>query len=149
MYRYAAVFPGAQPEIFLGRGGFVKLRHFDKHFLKKLGKKAPQRKILEFFFLDTFKTAFWMANLTYGWTQSGHFFQVARLLSEISTLFYGVSYYFSKWLPRNLRKILWKMSMVMSSFSNGESVGLPTLLKTESTADILIDQIHKFQKSCY
>ena len=26
----------AQPEIFQGRGGFMKLGHFDKHFLKKL-----------------------------------------------------------------------------------------------------------------
>ena len=25
---------GAQPEIFQGRGGFVKLGHFDKHFIK-------------------------------------------------------------------------------------------------------------------
>ena len=62
--RFFIAFAGAQPEIFLGRGGFVKLGHFDKHFLKKSRKKAPQRKILEFFLLDTFKSAFWMANLT-------------------------------------------------------------------------------------
>ena len=37
----------------------------------------------------------------------------------------------------------------MSSFTNGESVGPPTLLKTDPTTDILIDQIHKFQKSYY
>ena len=49
---------GAQPKIFLGRGGFVKLGHFDKHFLKKSGKKAPQGKILEFFLVETFETAF-------------------------------------------------------------------------------------------
>ena len=24
----------AQPEVFQGRGGFVKSRHFDKHFIK-------------------------------------------------------------------------------------------------------------------
>ena len=48
----------AQPEIFQGRGGFVKLGHFDKHFIKKLRKKAPQGKILEFFLLDTLKTTF-------------------------------------------------------------------------------------------
>ena len=47
---------GAQPEIFPGRGGFVKLGHFDKHFIKKSRKKAPQGKILELFFLDTLKT---------------------------------------------------------------------------------------------
>ena len=30
----------AQPEIFQGKGGFVKLGHFDKHFIKKSRKKA-------------------------------------------------------------------------------------------------------------
>ena len=55
---------GAQPEIFQGRGGFVKLGHLDKHFTKKSRKKAPQAKILEFFLLDTLKATFWMANLT-------------------------------------------------------------------------------------
>ena len=49
---------GAQPEIFQGRGGFVKLGHFDKHVIKKLRKKAPQGKDLEFFLLDTLKTTF-------------------------------------------------------------------------------------------
>ena len=48
----------AQPEIFQGRGGFVKLGHFDKHFIKTLGKQAPQGKILEFFLLDTLKITF-------------------------------------------------------------------------------------------
>ena len=50
--------PGAQPEIFQGRRGFVKLGHFDKHFIKKSRKKASQGKILEFFLLDTLKTTF-------------------------------------------------------------------------------------------
>ena len=49
---------GAQPDIFHGRGGFVKLEHFDKHFIKKSRKTAPQGKILEFFHLDTLKTTF-------------------------------------------------------------------------------------------
>ena len=49
---------GAQPEIFQGRGGFVKLGHFDKHFIKKSRKTAPQGKILEFSHLDTLKTTF-------------------------------------------------------------------------------------------
>ena len=65
---------GAQREIFQGRGGFVKLEHFDKNFIKKSRKKAPQGRILEFFLLNTLKTTFWMANLTKGWTHSGHFF---------------------------------------------------------------------------
>ena len=33
--------------------------------------------------------------------------------------------------------------MVISSFSNGENVLLPTLLKADPIADNLIDQIHK------
>ena len=37
---------GAQPEIFQGRESFVKLGHFDKHFIKKSRKKAPQGNIL-------------------------------------------------------------------------------------------------------
>ena len=32
---------GAQPEIFQGKGGFVKLEDFDKHFIKKSRKKVP------------------------------------------------------------------------------------------------------------
>ena len=47
-----------QPEIFQGRGGFVKLRHFNKHFTKTSRKKSPKGKLLEFFLLDTFKTTF-------------------------------------------------------------------------------------------
>ena len=35
---------GAQSEIFQGRGGFVKLGHFDKHFMKKSKKKGPAGK---------------------------------------------------------------------------------------------------------
>ena len=33
--------------------------------------------------------------------------------------------------------------MVMFSFSNGENVRLPTLVKADPITDILIDQIHK------
>ena len=42
---------GAQPETFQGRGGFVKLGHFDEHFIKKSRKKAQEVRILEFFSL--------------------------------------------------------------------------------------------------
>ena len=42
---------GLQPENFQGRGGFVKLWHFDKHFIKKLRKKTLHGKILDFFSL--------------------------------------------------------------------------------------------------
>ena len=49
---------GAQPEIFQDRGGFVKLGHSDKHFIKKSRKKNPQGNIFEFFLLDTLKTTF-------------------------------------------------------------------------------------------
>ena len=50
--------PDAKPDIFQCRGIFVKLGHFDKHFIKKSRKKARQGKILEFFLLDTPKTTF-------------------------------------------------------------------------------------------
>ena len=50
--------PGAKPDIFQGRGIFVILGHFDKHFIKKSRKKARQGKILEFFLLDTPRTIF-------------------------------------------------------------------------------------------
>ena len=33
-----------QLEIFQGRGGFVKLGHFDKHFVKNSRKKGPAGK---------------------------------------------------------------------------------------------------------
>ena len=62
--RLLPVAPDAQPEIFQGRGGFVKLGRFDKYFIKKSRKKAPQRKISSFFLLDTLKTTFRMANST-------------------------------------------------------------------------------------
>ena len=52
------------------------------------------------------------------------------------TLFYRILHYFSKSLPRNFKAILLKMSMVMSSFSNDESVGPPRLLETDPTTDI-------------
>ena len=32
---------GAQIEIFQGRGGFVELGHFNKHFVKNTRKKVP------------------------------------------------------------------------------------------------------------
>ena len=38
---------GAQPEIFQGRGRFVKLGHSDKHFVKNSRKKGPAVKIFE------------------------------------------------------------------------------------------------------
>ena len=41
-----------------GMEGFVKLGHFDKHFIKKSAKKGSQGKILESFLLDTLKTTF-------------------------------------------------------------------------------------------
>ena len=51
----------AQPDIFQGRGGFVELGHFHKHFTKNTRKKG---KSLEFFLPDTVKTTFRMKGLT-------------------------------------------------------------------------------------
>ena len=49
---------GTQPEIFLGKGGFVKLGQEKK----KVKKKDPAGKIFRVFSL-TLKTTFWMENL--------------------------------------------------------------------------------------
>ena len=40
---FQSVITGVQPEIFQGRGGFVKLEHSDKHFVKNSRKKRPHR----------------------------------------------------------------------------------------------------------
>lgn len=51
------IYAGAQPEMFQGQGGFVKLGHYD--FVKNSRKKkVPQGKILKVFLLDTLKTTF-------------------------------------------------------------------------------------------
>ena len=50
-------------------GGFVKLGHVNKLFIKN-----PQWNILKIFLLDTLKTTFWMTDLTQRWTQSGSFY---------------------------------------------------------------------------
>ena len=41
------------------------------------------------------------------------------------------------------------MFVVETSFSKDEIACAPTLLKTVSTTDILIDQVHKFQGSYF
>ena len=41
------------------------------------------------------------------------------------------------------------MSVVVTRFSNDESARPPTQLKLESTTDIFIDQVHKFQNSYF
>ena len=56
---------GAQPEIFQGMEGIVRLA--------PSYKPAPQEKLWEFFLLYTLKTTFLLENLTQRWTQSGHF----------------------------------------------------------------------------
>ena len=38
---------GAQPDIFQGRGSFVELGHFNKHFMKNTRKKTPLGKSLK------------------------------------------------------------------------------------------------------
>ena len=57
-------FSDAQPEIFQGRGGFVKLGTPINISSNIPEKKAPQGKILKFFLWDTLKTTFWLVNLT-------------------------------------------------------------------------------------
>ena len=63
---------GAQPEIFLGRGGLMGSGHFYKHFVKSIRKKVPQGNIWEFFLLDTIETTFWEKNLLNGKLEDGH-----------------------------------------------------------------------------
>ena len=41
------------------------------------------------------------------------------------------------------------MSMVVTSFSNDDRACSPTPIKTVSTTEILIDQVHKFQNSYF
>ena len=61
-------------KIFHGRGSFVELGHFDKHFVKNTRKKSPTRK--HFGVLSpTLKITFWMENLTLRWIQPGLFFR--------------------------------------------------------------------------
>ena len=87
---------------------------------------------------------------------------IYRYISKFSTLFYGISYYFCEtsteiavgrkiceWLYCNPRKKGWKMSVIMTSFSNDESARPPTLVKTDSTTKNLIDQVRKFQSSYF
>ena len=53
---------GAQPEFFQGRGGFVKLGHFDKQFSKSHENRPRRQKFWSFFLLDTLKTTFLIVN---------------------------------------------------------------------------------------
>ena len=54
---------------------------------------------------------------------------------------------FFQMLYRNCRKIWWKVSVLMCSFSNDESTSLPMLLKTDSTTDILLTKSTTFRTS--
>ena len=47
---------GAQPGVFRGRIGFLKQKHFDKHFMHDIQKKGSTVKC--FFRQDILKTAF-------------------------------------------------------------------------------------------
>ena len=38
-----SIIPGAQPEIFQGRGGFMELGNSDKHFVKNTRKKGSDK----------------------------------------------------------------------------------------------------------
>ena len=60
------IYASAQPEIFQGREGFMKLGHFDKISSNQNFKEKKLRrwKFWRFFILDALKTIFWMVNLT-------------------------------------------------------------------------------------
>ena len=85
-------------------GGFVKLGHVNKLFIKN-----PQWNILKIFLLDTLKTTFWMTDLTQRWTQSGSFYpkkagEVYPLLRNCAPV--SVAAYAS--ISLNIPKYPWK-----------------------------------------
>ena len=70
---------GGTTRNFQDKGGFMKLRHFDNHFVKNTRKKRLRReKFWSFFLLDTLKIAFWMENLNQRWTQSWYLFNFQK-----------------------------------------------------------------------
>ena len=88
---------------FQGRGGFVELEHFDKHFVKNTRKK-PRRETFWIFFQDNIKTTFWMENLSQRWSQSRSFFNSApESVAEYASIYLIISKY-----PRKcLNKLFW------------------------------------------
>ena len=74
----------------------MKLRHFNKHFVKNRKKRGPTGKNFGDFSPRYFKTAIWMENVTQRWTQSGllffkkksgHFCRFSKMAGEVSPLF--------------------------------------------------------------
>lgn len=49
--RNSNIISGAQPDIFQGKAGFVKLGHSNEDFIKNSRKKSPAGKIVEVFCL--------------------------------------------------------------------------------------------------
>ena len=68
-----SVISDTQPEVFQGRGGFVELGHFDKHFVKNKTKKCLAGKKFVVFLPKYFLKKFWMENWTQRQTQSEPF----------------------------------------------------------------------------
>ena len=67
---------GAQLEIFQGRGGFMGVEHFDKHFIKK--KTGSRWETI--FLSNTLKTTFCtkMVKSSAFFSKSGHFFRFSK-----------------------------------------------------------------------
>ena len=75
------VISGAQPEIFQGRGGFVKLGHFDKYFINNSRKKGSTGKNFTVF----------SPRCSYNYILSGKFnlsMDINGALSKIRALFW-------------------------------------------------------------
>ena len=87
---------GTQPGVFRGRRVFLEWGRFDKRFMCDT-KKAPQGKILVFFFQDALKSAFQIIVSTHGCTQTGHIFPKSGHFFAKSGHFFSI---FKKWQGR-------------------------------------------------
>ena len=89
VYRLKA---GVQSDTFQGRGGFVKLGHFDKHFIKKSRKKSLRGKMFEVFFSQVLLKLYfeWQIQPRDGHNQGfffqskGSFFDFQKRAGEVS-----------------------------------------------------------------
>ena len=88
---------GTQPGVFRGRRVFLEWGRFDKRFMCDTQKKAPQGKILVFFFQDALKSAFQIIVSTHGCTQTGHIFPKSGHFFAKSGHFFSI---FKKWQGR-------------------------------------------------
>ena len=89
-------------------GGFAKLGHFNKLFIKN-----PQWNILKSFILDTLKTTFWMTDLTQRSTQLGSFFPKKQGRSTLSPVI------LRQWVWLHMRQYPWiSLNILENAWAN-------------------------------